>query len=402
LQAIYASCFLSYEGELSPSSLIAEAEQATGCFDWGGARWAETGFRERLATLCTALETEAQLTPLGRTRAHCRLHAMLCSRVRVVAYHKKQLTDPSIVAPFIGTGSPRSGTSFLQALLAQDPDHIVPITSHGMVPVPPPGILPDESERLQLVSRMLSFLGLDSPVVNAIHPFAPDAEDEDVLFQEAACGSLYQGFFNVPSFAALLHDAATEFYEWQKGMLQLMQHGRPGKRWVLKAPEYMSQLPTLRAIYPDARVFLNHRDLAKVIPSIASLYLTFQSLNSTGAIDPKYLGPPMLTGQMAAINTMMAWRDANPAVPIVDVHYKQLVADPIGVAERLYAAFDLNLSGEAKQCMARFLKVNRHGQKQGSVDHRYTLEDFGLTEAMIDAASESYLARFEVEREART
>ena len=170
-----------------------------------------------------------------------------------------------------------------------------------------------------------------------------------MLFQEAACGSLYQGFFNVPSFAALLHDAATEFYEWQKGMLQLMQHGRPGKRWVLKAPEYMLATADVAGdLSRCRRVFLNHRDLAKVIPSIASLYLTFQSLNSTGAIDPKYLGPPMLTGQMAAINTMMAWRDANPAVPIVDVHYKQLVADPIGVAERLYAAFDLNLSGEGK------------------------------------------------------
>lgn len=252
---------------------------------------------------------------------------------------------------------------------------------------------------MDLVARMLTFQGLDPPEVNAIHPFAPDAEDEDVLFQEAACGSLIQAFFNVPSFTALLRESAPEFYAWQKGMMQLVQGQRSEKRWVLKGPEYTASLDVLTATYPDAMIFVDHRDPAKVVGSIASLYLTFQSLNTTGAIDPKQMGPPMLAGQIATIRTMSAWRAANPEFPILDVHYKQLVADPIGEAERVYAAFDL--TARAKQRMEQFLSVNRHGQSQQGVRHAYSLEYFGLSEDAVEAACAEYLDKYGVARERR-
>ena len=399
LDAVYARALQPYDGPIEPSLLLAEAEAATGHADWGGERWAEAGFRRRLDALCRSLETESNLTALGRSRAHARVHAMLVSRLRIIAYRKAWTAEPQIVAPLVGTGLPRSGTSFLQALLAQDPDSLVPITGHGMVPIPPPGVLADEAERMDLVARMLTFQGLDAPEVNAIHPFAPDAEDEDVLFQEAACGSLYQGFFNVPGFTAELGTSAAEMYDWQKGLMQIIQGERPGKRWVLKAPEYIGNLATLYRTYPDAQVFVNHRDPAKVAASIASLYVTFQSLNSPGAIDPKRLGPGALVGQMAAVEAMTAWRAAHPDVAIIDVHYKTLVADPIGEAERVYAAFGLMLTAKAKARMEAFLRVNRHGQSQGGVKHHYTLEDFGLTEAAVEEICGRYLDQYGVARE---
>lgn len=399
LESIYARALQPYAGPLDASVLCNEAEQATKLSDWGGDRWAEAGFRQRFAALCSALETEANLTPVGRSRAHGRVHAMLCSRLRVIAYRRHWSQEPDIRAPLVGTGLPRSGTSFLQALLAQDPENLVPITAHGMVPVPPPGELADEAQRMKLVARMLTFQGLDAPEVNAIHPIAPDAEDEDVLFQEAACGSLYQGFFNVPSFAASLWGSSGELYAWQKGMMQLMQSGQPGKRWVLKAPEYMAQLGTLRAAYPDACIFVNHRDPAKVIPSIASLHVTFQGLNCESTVDTKYLGPPIMAGLAAVTQAMTKWRLANPDVRVVDVQYKQLVADPIGEAGRVYGAFGLDLSLPAKERMESFLNINRHGQGQGGVIHRYELGDYGLDEGMIDDAFADYMERYKVQRE---
>ncbi|CAN7539372.1 sulfotransferase [Phenylobacterium sp. LjRoot219] len=402
LASVYAAALRPYTGPLAALTIMAEAEQATGLSNWGGERWDEFGFRRRLEVLCRALETEANLTPTGRSRAHGRVLALLISRLRVLQHRRGWTVEPQIRAPLVGTGLPRSGTSFLQALLAQDPDTLVPITGHAMVPVPPPGELADETERMALVDRMLRFQGLDAPEVNAIHPFAPEAEDEDVLFQEAACGSLIQAFFNVPSFAALLPESAPEFYAWQKGMMQLVQGERSEKRWVLKAPEYMSHLETLTATYPGSMIFVNHRDPAKVVASIASLYVTFQGLNSTGAVDPKHLGPPMLAGQMASVAAMSAWRAANPQAAVVDVHYQELVADPIGQVERLYAAFGLDLTAKARMRMEAFLKVNRHGQSQAGVKHRYQLEDFGLTEDLVEAACAAYLDQYGVSRERAT
>lgn len=403
LNAIYALAFISYEAELQAPVLMSEAEQATGLSDWGGTRWAEENFRERLKILCLSLEAEAQLTPTGRSRAHCRLHAMLCSRLRFVAWYQDADLKP-IVAPLIGTGFPRAGTSFLHELIAQDPDNLSPRTAEAVIPVPPPGVLADESVRLELMDRLFQFQGLDAPEVNAIHPFAADAADECVLFQEAACGSLYQAFFNIPGFMAKLREDYTDLYDYQKGMMQVLQAGRSAQRWVLKTPEHMSNWSTMMHTFPDARIFMSHRDPAKVVPSIVSLFQTFQRLNSAGAaIDPKWLGAPVLAGLMHTMEQANSWRAAHPETTVVDVHYQDLIADPIAAAERVYAAFDMHLSAKARQCMTEFLRVNRHGQGQGAhaVKHRYTLAEFGLTEAMVEETCGEYIEQYSVVREKR-
>ncbi len=402
LNAVYARAFVSYGAELTAQTLLAEAEQATGLLNWGGKRWAEENFRARFNALCTSLETEAQLTPIGRSRAHGRIHIMLCSRLRFVAWHQDAEVKP-IVAPLIGTGLPRAGTSFLHELIAQDPDNLSPRTAEAIIPVPPPGVLADESARLQLIDRVFHFQGLDTPEINAVHPFAASAADECVVLQEAACGAFFQAFFNVQGFIAKVRESYSDLYDWQKGMMQILQAGRATQRWVLKSPDHMSNWSTMIQTFPDARIFINHRDPAKVIPSIASLFVTFQRLNTAHTVDPKWIGAAMLAGQMQHMETVSAWRAAHPEVPVVDVHYRDLIADPIATVERIYAAFDMHLSVKARQRMTEFLRVNRHGQAQGTDDikHRYTLADFGLTEAMIEQMCGKYIDQYGVAREQR-
>lgn len=401
LERIYAPVFEEFTATFSADGLIAQARAATGLFNLGGDAMAEPGFRKRLHALCNALEAEANLTAIGRTRAHCRLLAMAISRLRTVDYARQVSDLPVINAPLVGTGMPRTGTSFLQALLAQDPSNLVPRTGHGMVPIPPPGVLEDEQARLDLTWQMLAFQGFDSDEVNAIHPFAPDAEDEDVLFQEAAVCGLYQGFYNVPSFVPVQHEGYGEQIAWQKQLMRLIQAQHPGRRWVLKAPEYVTHLDDVLEHYPDAMVFVNHRDPARTISSIASLYVTFQAVNSDVSIPREYLGPPLLQGQAASIRALEEWRRAHPSVKIVDIHYKQLVADPIATAEALYDSFGLEFSATAKQSMTDWLKVNRHGQAQSGVKHTYSLDTFGLTEGMVEEAFGDYLDRYGIERERR-
>lgn len=400
LDKVYAPVFDDFTDAFHGDALITEAQQATGLNDLGGDAMGEPGFRTRLGALCAALESEAKLTPSGRTRAHCRVLAMVISRLRTVDYVRQTPAVPEIRAPFIGTGMPRTGTSFLQALLAQDPDNLVPRTGHGLVPIPPPGVLGDERGRYDLVQRMLAFQGFDTDEVNAIHPFAPDAEDEDVLFQEGACCGLYQGFYNVPSYVPVLYEAYGEQIAWQKQLMQVIQGSQTGKRWVLKAPEYVTRLDDVLSHFPDGMIFVNHRDPASVLGSIASLYVTFQSICSDGAVPREYLGPAMLQGQALAQSAFEDWRSAHPEVKIVDIHYKKLVADPVYTARSLYAEFGLELSSEAASRMTAFLaEKNRHGQASSGVKHTYSLADFGLTEEMIEGAFGGYLDHYQIERE---
>jgi hypothetical protein len=73
----------------------------------------------------------------------------------------------------------------------------------------------------------------------------------------------------------------------------------------------------------------------------------------------------------------LAVRDGGrvPAERFVDVHYADLVRDPIGVVRRIYAHFDMRFTEGAELRMRRFLAEHpkdKHGR------HEYTLEEFGL------------------------
>jgi hypothetical protein len=406
LDAVYAAALVPCSAEFEVSTLLAKAERATGLCDWGGERWAEPRFRERLAALCRGLEDDAQLHELGRSRAHSRLHVLLCSRLRQIDHIGRISRTSPLTAPLVGTGLPRAGTTFLHGLLASDSSNRVATAAQAAIPVPIPGEgTVSETERSALYERILAFQGFTAPDVTAIHPYAAAAPEECVFMQEAACGMPLGAFYNCPEFAALAVSAqgVADSYAWQKGMMQSLQGelepGAAGGRWLLKAPSHIVQIEALFAAFPDARVFINHRDPGKVIPSVASLYMKLYSLCSDSSVDPEALGPKLVANWTGILGRLDAWRDANPQVRFVDVHYVELIADPMAAARSLYQAFGLEMTDAAHLAMTAHLAVDHHGKGPA---RRYGLADFGLDEAQIEAAFGDYIERYGVTREVRT
>jgi hypothetical protein len=64
------------------------------------------------------------------------------------------------------------------------------------------------------------------------------------------------------------------------------------------------------------------------------------------------------------------------------VWYDDLVADPVGTAEAVYARFGLPFTGAAADAMRAFTSGGSEGTKPA---HRYQLADFGLTAAEVGA-----------------
>jgi hypothetical protein len=172
---------------------------------------------------------------------------------------------------------------------------------------------------------------------------------------------------------------------------------RPTTRWVVKAPSHLSALPLLYATYPDARVVLMHRDPLRVIGSLSDLMATLHYMHSDH-VDHSVLVEFMAMGMEMQMDPVTAERDAGivPNDRISDVLYKDLVADPVAVVERLYATWDLSVTPAFREALDRYLAA-RHTNRNGG--HDYSFADSGLDLATHRALVAPYQERYGVPSE---
>ena len=397
----YAAALVPFVEPLEAGFLLAEAEQATGLADWGGHRWDEERFRHDLALMCREIEETGGLSVQGRSRAHSRLMTMLVSRLRYLDARKAAtgVDAERIVAPLVGTGMPRAGTTFLHGLLSQDPDLRVARACEAAMPAPLP--LPGGAGdgRTARYAELLAFQGMTDPDLTQIHPFGSALPEECIFLQEADCGALYSVYWTIPQFRDAIADKTGSAFRWQIGVMQYLQATVPGRRWVLKAPGHMFVWDEMRMAFPDARIFVNHRDPGKIAPSIASLFVALRRLFSDTAVDPAMVGAEQLAAWSWAMNRYADWRSGEGRdADIFDVRFRDLTARPMDLVAELYDHFSMVLSATAREHMLRHLDHDHHAK---APQRTYTLAEFGMSEAMIEQQFARYIAHFGIQREQR-
>ena len=102
---------------------------------------------------------------------------------------------------------------------------------------------------------------------------------------------LFESSYLVPSYREWYKRTdQTASYDYLRVMLQVLQAERGGpRRWLLKSPQHLEQIPALMATFPDARVVRTHRDPVRVTASIMTLVAYGLRMNH-GAIDPLEIG----------------------------------------------------------------------------------------------------------------
>ena len=86
---------------------------------------------------------------------------LLSNRLRLVADRRRYpaIAGEVIRRPLFITGLPRSGTTFLHALLAQDPAHRSPLVWEVMSPSPPPDKATYRADpRIKATARQLKWI----------------------------------------------------------------------------------------------------------------------------------------------------------------------------------------------------------------------------------------------------
>lgn len=392
--AAYRAGMAGWERPLAADALIEQAQALTGLSDWGGNRWEEDRFRHDFALLCKAIEDTGDLSPKGRSRSFTRLLTILVSRLR---YLDARSCSPGvdhqrIIAPLIGTGMPRAGTTFLHGLIAQDPDMRVARAFEAAIPVP---LLQDgRDRRAEVYEELIAWQGMTDPAMRAIHPFGANLPEECLFLQEGACTGFFGGLWNVPEFMAATAEKTALAYRWQIGVMQYLQAQGDHRRWALKTPAHIMAWDELYLAFPDALVYVNHRDPAKIVPSMASLLAALRRLFSDQQMDLAAIGREQLAIWAQTMNGYAAWRSGpGRDAQVVDVVFADLTADPIATVTRLYDAFGLHFSACAREAMERHLEVDSHGK---GPERKYSLEQFAMSDADIAAAFAPYLKQFDL------
>jgi hypothetical protein len=85
-----------------------------------------------------------------------------------------------------------------------------------------------------------------------------------------------------------------------------------------------------------------------------------------------------------------------PASRVLDVHFREIRADPLGAVGRIYDHFGLVLGGEAERRMREL--VERHPQNEHG-PHEYTLQGAGLDLEEERGRFEAYQKRYDIPSE---
>ncbi|MEM9468173.1 MAG: sulfotransferase [Actinomycetota bacterium] len=385
---------------LDPDELIDVATSSTGLDDFAADDGWESGYRG----LVTHLDTGVPLTVLGRLSARAEIVRNLQTRLRLAAYwddHPDAL-DEEIVEPLFIVGPPRTGTSILLELLAEDPA-LRPVIAHeAHYPLGPlPGSDRDATEVAQPEQEFWADI---HPDFMAMHELRSDLPCECVHFVQPEFRSWHWSMMfdlnDLPDRST--PEANQAIYRFHKRFLQTLQHrdrrrGERVGRFLLKTPAHLGFLPELFATYPDARVVFTHRDPLKFIGSSANLTGVLHWMRSDD-VDLSVRGPIMAAVYEILLGGAMQQRIAGavPGEQITDVHFRTLMADPVAVIEAAYSELGLPFDPSLRTSIPAYLDAKPKG-KFGV--HRYDPGRLGLDESGLRGQFADYIAYYDVELE---
>jgi hypothetical protein len=378
--------------------LVTRATARTGLDDLGPSSW-----REGLVLLVHTLEATPAVTPEGRDDLYRQFVDALANRLRVVDHVARhpEVVQEKVTAPLVILGLPRTGTTVASYLLDQDPARRSLLNWEAGDSVPPAS-----RETLRTDARCLAKKA-------EMDEFAAELEAAQfpIPHWEEADGPTECTFVHNQDFKALLWEAfmpngdysdwllgtdMASAYDYERTVLQVLQSGAPGT-WSLKMPSHALHIDALVAAFPDVRIVWAHRDPFKATGSLLSMNELSRAVATGGNVDMAQVVPVVLRQVRQHVERPLRVRRQIGAHRFFDLHYADLLRDPITVMRNLYAWAGDVLTPEVERSMRTWLERNpqdRFGRRP------YSLDAYGLTTRDLEPVFEEYLATIDIELEA--
>jgi hypothetical protein len=342
--------------------LLSTAQREAGLSDFG-----DESFHEGLERLVRSVNEEATLNEFGEAVLPLLVSRRLRSRLEIEDWYRRhpEIGDERVAAPLIGLGLPRTGSTALSFLLAEDPNaRSLRLWESGQ-PCPPPSTVPAPDPRIAETEMNMAIQNEMNPRLAALVPSSPTGPMEcQELMALDFRAHYFSAFAHLPSYNEWLIDAdLTSTYRYERRALRLLQWGEPTRPWRLKCPSHLLWLDALDTAFPDARFVMTHRDPTDVMVSVADVYLEVGKQFSDD-LDLHHLGRLNVDQWVTGMERLLAFRDAGRDDRFFDIDFRAMQADPIGEVRRLYEWLGEPVTEEFETGMKRWWAENAENREQ--------------------------------------
>ncbi|MBX9982315.1 sulfotransferase [Mycobacterium gordonae] len=375
---------------LDADALCAKASADTGLSDFGPG-----DFRERLDVYLAALRDIDGLHPAGVVNFYGQLLQLLKNRLLLADLLRRhpEINDIELRSPVVIAGLPRTGTTHLHNLLASAPTFRTMPYWESNEPFPLPaeaGVQPDP--RRARMDVAVSVINLVMPHFALMHEMTTDHVHEEIqLLANDFSTMLFETLAHVPGWRDYYqaHDQ-TPHYRYLATQLRAMQFLRGGRRWLLKSPQHLEQVPVLDRVFPDSIVVFTHRDPVPVALSMVAM-ITYSARMHRSAVPVEEIAGYWIDRLERMLNALVRDRDVIGPDRSVDIRFDDFMAGELGVAERVYALAGEPFSDAARAAITGYLAGHQRG-RLGTV--ATSAEMFGLAEDDLRDRFAPYVERF--------
>jgi sulfotransferase family protein len=375
---------------LDSNALHKKASADTGLHDFGA-----DDYRERLDVYLAALREISGLHPPGIVNFYNQLLQLLKNRLLLIDLLKRhpEIHDIELLPPVVIAGLPRTGTTHLHNLLAAAPTFRTLPYWESVEPFPVPaevGTEPDPRRtRMDTAVGVINFL---MPHFALMHEMTTDHAHEEIQLLANDVSTMYfETLADVPRWRDyyLSHDQ-TPHYQCLTTQLRALQFLRGGRRWLLKSPQHLEQLPVLDRVFPGVVVVFTHRDPVPVVLSMIAM-ITYSARMHRFPVPVQQIAASWVGRLERMLAALVRDRDVIAPQRSVDVRFDEFMADELGAAEAVYALTGESLTDAARSAMTDYLAGHQRG-RLGRV--ATSAEMFGLDNDDLHARFVPYVERF--------
>ncbi|CAD5124586.1 DgyrCDS12859 [Dimorphilus gyrociliatus] len=346
----------------------------------------------------------------GRLFSRIWIKRLLELRVRI---NRSLKEDPSIYdvplrRPVFIITLARTGSTFMHCLMAQDHRWRCPELWELEDCSPPPGEKDDKkriSESKLKWDLTSVFMGWND--VKNTHNFNVRTP-EDLLF-------LYHCDFRFVQSALVFSSLEKDFTNYIRNpkwneQVEFDENLRTRLKMICKNSDMENRrlltmihassvnVPSLLKAFPDAQIITIHRDSVSTMKSACALiHCNIKACHRVFDSDKIGVGRRLLNYMKLDTQKLISMRKddnlkAEGFQRFIDVHFKDLVKEPIKTMESVYKQLDIKFDEDVKRTMSAYLARHRNSTAKA----KYTLEEYGLSDNVVKNAFNDYNNFFSV------